>query len=111
MSTKKDATTEVAETTVGGLFKKLYGATDDAIKASKRGLVEKKLKRTIESARDNAEDRKLNAEEQLDKLARNFDNFDINAYLEQKRMIASCEKVSADIADVYLEFFGETIKK
>ena len=93
-----------------GMFEKLFDLSDDAKKKNKKHLVAKKLKRTIEQAADNVEDKKIAAEETLQTLSSDFENFDINAILKQKKIIKECDVLSSEVKDLYEEFFAEKMK-
>lgn len=92
------------------LFDKLYEASDKAIKKMQKPLVKKKIKRAMESAWDDAEDRKIKAEESLVKNRKNFDNFDVNEILKAKRELTKCNEAQVELKKEYLEMFDEEMK-
>lgn len=56
------------------MFKKLYNATEDAIKSAKQPLVAKKVKRGFESASDSLEDKKIALTETIENLRQKVAN-------------------------------------
>jgi len=93
-----------------GLFDKLYEASDKAIKKMQKPLVKKKIKRAIESAWDDAEDRKLKAEETLTNTRKSFDNFDVNEILKAKKEIIKCDEAQKELRKEFREMFDEEMK-
>ncbi len=92
------------------LFDKLYEASDEAIKKMKKPLVKKKIKRIIESAWDDAEGRKIRAEERLADNRKDFEKFDINEILKSKQEIKKCSEVQVQIKLEYKDLFGNEMK-
>lgn len=92
-----------------GIFEQLYSATEETLKKLQRPLVERKLKRKMQSALDDAEGRKIQAEERLTKARKEFDNYDINDVLRAKKEIKQCEDLVKEIKLEYREYFGEEI--
>ena len=93
------------------LFEKLYSATDDLIKKMQKPLVERKLKRKMESAWDDAENRKIQAEERINKARKNFENFDVNEILEQKKLFKQCKDLQIEIEVEFKDYFGEKLNR
>ena len=89
------------------LFASLYNATEETVKALKQPLVEKKIKRKLQSAFDDAEDKKITAQERLEKARKQFEDYDINEILKQKEVVSVCEKLQDGIRNEYSEYFGE----
>lgn len=92
------------------IFDKLYDATDKALKKMSKPLVKKKIKRMIESAWDDAEGRKLTAEENLTNGRKDFDTYDINEVLKAKLGIKKCNEVQKELRKEFLELFDEEMK-
>ena len=94
---------------MANLFDTLYEATDDAIKAMKKPLIRRKLKRAIQSAFDDAESRKIKAEETLDTVRKDFDNYDINRILGAQAEIIKVDKAQQALKDEYKTMFDEEL--
>ena len=94
-----------------GLFEQFYNMTDEAVKKAKGGLLKKRLKRMLESAKDDALNKKLDAEVEYEKLMKNFDNFDINEILKSKATVISCEETIENVKTVYNDLFLEDMKQ
>ncbi len=92
---------------VKSLFASLYNATEETVKSLKQPLVEKKIKRKLQSAFDDAEDKKITAQERLESARKEFENYDINEILRQKEVVSVCEKLQTGIKAEYAEYFGE----
>jgi hypothetical protein len=92
-----------------GIFEQLYSATEEVLKKMQKPLVERKLKRKQQSALDDAENRKILAEEKLNKARKEFDNYDINDILRAKKEIKTCEELATEIRKEYKEYFGEEL--
>ena len=92
------------------LFDKLYEASDKAIKKMQKPLVRKKIKRAMESAWDDAEDRKIKAEESLANNRKNFDTFDVNEILKAKKELTKCDEAQTELKKEYREMFDEEMK-
>ena len=94
---------------MANLFDTLYEATDDALKAMKKPLIRRKLKRAIQSAFDDAESRKIKAEETLDTVRKDFDNYDINRILGAQAEIIKVDKAQQALKDEYKTMFDEEL--
>ncbi len=92
------------------LFDKLYDATDKALKKMKKPLVRKKIKRALESAYDDAEGRKITAEESLVNGRKDFENYDVNEILRAKVEIKKTGEAQVALKKEYLELFDEEMK-
>lgn len=88
------------------LFEKLFTMTEDEEKVARIPLMEKKIKRQLDSAYDDAEGKIIEAQETKNKLMKDFDNFDINAILKQSQIISACELVQSEIQVLHYEYFG-----
>ena len=94
---------------MANLFDTLYEATDDALKAMKKPLVRRKLKRTIQSAFDNAENDKIAAEESLHKERKNFETYDINSILAAQAKLIKIDKTQQALREEFKEMFDEDL--
>lgn len=94
---------------MAGLFDILYEASDEALKAMKKPLVRRKLKRAIQSAFDDAEGRKIKAEETLSTVRKDFENYDINRILGAQAEIIKVEKAQKALKDEFREMFDEEL--
>ncbi len=92
------------------MFEKLFTMSKEDVKKSKIPLVEKKIKRQLDSAYDDAEGKILEAEEAQEVLLKDFENFDINAILTAIETINACKAVQKDISDLYKLYFGEELE-
>ena len=95
---------------VKSIFESMYSATKESIKLAKKPLVEKRLKRKFQSAYDDAEDRKLNAEVHLERARREFEGYNINSVLQAKETIDKCSKVQEKLRAEYAEYFGTIMR-
>lgn len=93
------------------LFEELYNKTDESIKLLKKPLVKRQLKRKYSSAFDDAENKKVEAESELQDLRTNFSNLEINAILAQKRIMVQATELQELIAEDYQELFGEALPR
>lgn len=93
------------------LFEKLYEAGEATLKAMEKPFVEKKIRRKLEAARDDAEAKKIEAEGKLLSLRKDFSNYDINKILEQKALITKCTELMVQVSGEHMELFGEEIRK
>ena len=102
---------EVVEDTAPkkSLFEKLFTMSEDEEKVAKIPLVEKKIKRQLDSAYDDAEGKIIEAQERKNKYMKDFDNFDINAILKQSQIITACKEVQSEIKDLHRDYFGEDL--
>ena len=101
MTTKKETTKPTST-----LFENLYNQTDCDRKRNAQPLIEKKLKRQLDAAHDDAESKTIVAEEKMDALIADFANFDINAILKLKQEIDACVRVQKDINDLHVKYFN-----
>ena len=92
------------------LFEKLFTMSDEDKQASKLPLLEKKIKRQLDSAYDDAEGKIIEAQERKEKCMKNFEEFDINAILEANQRMNACKSVQEDIKSLHKEYFGEDLK-
>jgi len=97
-------------TTVAGLFDELYGATKEAIQNSKKPIIKRKLQRKFKAAYDSACSQIIDAEAELDKVRRNFDDIDINNILELKDTKIAAEETKKAIAEEYQIMFNEEMQ-
>lgn len=91
------------------LFEKLFTMSEDEEKVAKIPLVEKKIKRQLDSAYDDAEGKIIEAQERKNKYMKDFDNFDINAILKQSQIITACKEVQEEIKALHRDYFGEDL--
>ena len=94
---------------MANLFDTLYDATDDTLKAMKKPLVRRKLKRAIQSAFDDAEGRKIKAEETLANVRKDFENYDVNKILYAQAEIVKVNKAQKALKDEFKEMFDEDL--
>ena len=94
---------------MAGLFDTLYEASDEALKAMKKPLVRRKLKRAIQSAFDDAEGRKIKAEETLSTVRKDFENYDINKILAAQAEIIKVDKAQKALKDEFRAMFDEEL--
>lgn len=97
--------------TTKSVFDTLYDKSDEAIKALKKPLIKRKVKRSFMSAYDDAENKKVDADVRLQELRGRFDDFDVNDILEQKLIVDENENLQKLIADEYKVLFGVEIPK
>ena len=88
------------------LFETLFTMTDEDAKKSKLPLVEKKIKRQLSAAFDDAEGRIIEAQEVKMKCMRDVENFDINAVLTANQKIRVAMDIQYEIKELYKEYFG-----
>ncbi len=89
------------------LFETLFTMTDEDAKKSKLPLVEKKIKRQLSAAFDDAEGKIIEAHEMKMKCMQNIENFDINAVLTANQKIRIASDIQYEIKELYKEYFGE----
>jgi hypothetical protein len=92
-----------------GLFEKLYGATTEAVKALRKPLVRKALKRKLRTALDDASSKVIDATTKIDAERSKFDGMDVNLIVEQRLIIDRCEKVKEMVKAEYKELFAEDL--
>lgn len=92
------------------LFEKMFTMTDADAKLSKLPLLEKKIKRQLDSAFDDAEGKIIEAQERKETCMKNFEQFDINSILEANQRIEACKSVQDDIRSLYKEYFSEELE-
>ena len=97
----------VAKTT---LFEKLFTMSDADKKNAKLPLLEKKIKRQLDSAFDDAEGKIIEAQERKETCMKNFEQFDINSILEANQRIQACQSVQDDIRSLYKDYFGTELE-
>ena len=93
-----------------GLFDKLYDASGKAIKKMQKPLIKKKVKRAIESAHDDAEGRKIKAEETLAEVRKDFENYDVNKIIGARTELRKCSEAQVVLEKEYEEMFDEKMK-
>lgn len=92
------------------LFEKLFTMSDTDKKNAKLPLLEKKIKRQLDSAFDDAEGKIIEAQERKENCMKNFEQFDINSILESNQRIQACQSVQDDIRSLYKEYFGSELE-
>jgi len=91
------------------LFEKLFTMSDEDKATAKLPLIEKKIKRQLDSAYDDAEGKIIEAQERKENCMKNFEQFDINAILEANQRINACKTVQDDIKALHKEYFGSDL--
>ena len=94
---------------MANLFDTLYDATDDVLKAMKKPLVRRKLKRAIQSAFDDAEGKKIKAEESLANTRKDFENYDVNKILYAQAEIVKVNKAQKALKEEFKEMIDEDL--
>ncbi|MBU1101127.1 MAG: hypothetical protein KKA84_12060 [Bacteroidetes bacterium] len=94
-----------------GIFETIYNATDELRKSMKAPLVKNKLKRRLESAWDDAENKKIDATAKIQDIREDLSNYDINKILDNKDTVVRLGELQVGIAAEFLELFGETMAR
>jgi len=93
------------------LFDELYDKADEIVKKLKKPLTKKGIKRKFSAAYDDAENNKIDAELKLQDLRSKFNDFDVNAILEQKLIIEENIALQEKLEQEYEELFGKKMPK
>lgn len=93
------------------LFDELYTQTNEDKRTQKKPLVRSQIKRKLSSARDEAENNKINAEAKVQELVGNFENFDVNEILKQELIIKKATELQEMTAAQYVKLFGVAMPK
>lgn len=96
--------------TITRLFDEIFAATKETIQAAKKTTIERKIKRKLESAYDDAEGKIIEAEEKIDTLQRDFNSFDVNAILKEEYTIVDLKSVQEKISTLHKKLFNDTIR-
>jgi len=98
---------------MSSFFDKMYVATAEVIKATKKPLIKRSLKRKFESAKDSAVNEKLKALETLTKLRNsineNPEDFDLNSVIKQHQIIKDADATIIHLKNEYKFIFGEEL--
>ena len=92
------------------LFDQLYSATEAVIDMARKPLVKNAVKRKLEKAYDDAQDRINNATEAIHTARGKFKDYDVNKVLEQQGIIEQCNKLQGLIKIEYFTLFGVEMK-
>lgn len=90
-----------------GLFDTLYAAGKEVHDAVKKPLVKNKIKRKLSSAYDDASAKIGEAELKIQKVRENFEEYNINTILEQKKLIDQARDLQEEIKAEYRELFDK----
>lgn len=93
-----------------GLFDKLYAAAKEVFDAAKKPLVKNRIKRKLSAAYDDASNKILEAEASISKTREDFENYDVNIVLNQKKIISQCESLKELIKNEWKELFATEMK-
>lgn len=102
----------MSEEKKGGLFEKFYAAKQEILDAAKKPGIRRQVKRKLQSCFDDASNKIIEAEGVITKLRQedNFQKYDVNAILEQRRVIQVAKELQALIKQEFEELFGEPMK-
>lgn len=97
-----------------GYFYELLGMTDEELEVKRRGLLDRKVRRQLASAYDNAQEQVVHQrgliEDELKSLRhKNSDGLDVNAIVGWQKRIRELEQGGQEIADLFQRLFGEPI--
>jgi len=99
-------------TTNKGHFQELYMADADQKKMDRMKLVERKVRRSIESAYDSLQDKRIVSNEKIDYQFGHIENgIEINQYLERVRTLHQLDETEKDLDELYKYLFGTRIPK
>ncbi len=90
-----------------GMFDKLYSASKEVLKMSKKPLEERKLKRKIKSAYDDAINKEQEAEEALNIQREKLADMDINSVLDNLSKIRKTKETKRLLKEEYKVQFGK----
>lgn len=93
------------------LFDKLFNMTEEAFQKSKIGLVEQKVKRKLEEAFDDAEARKIDAEESVLNMMKDLSTFDVNSIIRERQRITACNQVQEEIHKIFEDMFNDKLNR
>ena len=96
----------------GGLFNKLYAAKEEFLTDMRKPGIRRNVKRKLGAAYDDAEQKKQTALAEIEKIrqSNNFQDYNINAILEQKNIIATAEQLQGFVQEEYKILFDEEMK-
>ena len=89
-------------------FNSLYSASEELLKMAKKPLVERKNKRAVDAAIDNATDTLLEAKSKMEKVlsvVSNSEIIDINSVLSLRQKIKDAEYTIDELVKFKEEFF------
>lgn len=95
------------ENTPRNNFSKYFNQTKESARRNKEPLVEKALKRQLQSAFDDAERKIDTLQNQVEASRANVENYQINSVLSASSDIASLRTIQANIKAEYYFMFGE----
>lgn len=93
----------------GNLFSRIYHNGKDAIKAESESLVERSMKRKLQSAYDDAAGRINDIQQQITSEYEKLGGLNINNVIEYRADIAALKQGMEYTAETYLELFGEEL--
>lgn len=89
------------------LFDTLYDGCDEAIKAMRKPLARKSLKRKFRSGYDDAQGKIDDAEIAIEDEVKKITKCDLSVCLEKKDEIRQLKEMQQDLSDLYAEIFSE----
>ena len=98
---------EKDEVRVMGLFEKFWNMTKEAAKELKKPLAERSLRRKFEAGADSCDDKSIEAENKMNRMLGDIENFDLNSWLKARQDKINATKTKAEIALGYEEMFGD----
>jgi hypothetical protein len=99
--------TEATTEKYSNLFERLYDLGKEGLKAMKQPLIANQVKRKLQSAFDDAENKKDTAVNKLNTAREDLVNYNVNVVLEAQKMITECNTLQDAIKAEYKELFGK----
>lgn len=94
------------------IFEANWSAKEDEFSEQEKSLKKKELQRVFEAQYDRAEDKIIEQKKKVNNMLKNkFSNFSLNDYRQALSEIKDYENVQKELIDLYIEFFGEELRR
>lgn len=91
-------------------FDDFFGAAKEVLEAAKKPQIKKGMQRKLQSAYDDAENKKIDEESKIEQERLRFKDYDVMVVLQSQRMIELLNLMQEKIRKEYLFLFGEEMK-
>lgn len=91
-------------------FDEFFGAAKEVLEAAKKPQIKKGMQRKLQSAYDDAENKKIDEENKIEQERLKFKDYDINVVVQSQRTVEMLNLMQEKIKKEYLFLFGEEMK-
>jgi hypothetical protein len=91
-------------------FDDFFGAAKQVLEAAKKPQIKKGMQRKLQSAYDDAENKKIDEESKIEQERLKFKEYDVMVVLQSQRTIEMLNLMQEKIRKEYLFLFGEEMK-